>query len=105
MVTIAEQIKSKLERKELNQDSAEIKEIQAVMFNMGITDASSFSSEVSKDIAGKNFHSQLATELDKFLVSVIEKFGGVIGLVDLYCMYNRARGTDLISPEDLNIAC
>lgn len=33
------------------------------------------------------------------------KFGGVIGLVDLYCMYNRARGTDLISPEDLNIAC
>jgi ESCRT-II complex subunit VPS36 len=33
------------------------------------------------------------------------KFGGVIGLVDLYCMYNRARGTDLVSPEDLNIAC
>lgn len=26
-------------------------------------------------------------------------------MVDLYCMYNRARGTDLISPEDLLIAC
>jgi ESCRT-II complex subunit VPS36 len=26
-------------------------------------------------------------------------------MVDLYCMYNRARGTDLISPEDLNMAC
>lgn len=26
-------------------------------------------------------------------------------MIDLYCMYNRARGTDLISPEDLNIAC
>ncbi len=36
--------------------------------------------------------------------SVIEKFGGVIGLVDLYCLYNRARGTDLISPEDLIMA-
>ena len=28
-----------------------------------------------------------------------------MGLVDLYCMYNRARGTDLISPDDMNIAC
>ena len=54
MVTIAEQIKSKLDRKELNQDSEEIKEIQAVMFNMGIS--TNFTSEVSKDIAGKNYH-------------------------------------------------
>jgi ESCRT-II complex subunit VPS36 len=36
---------------------------------------------------------------------MIDKYGGVIGLVDLYCVYNRARGTDLISPEDLNLAC
>lgn len=105
MVVIAEQIKSKLERKELNQDSDEIKEIQAVMFNMGITGATDFNSEVSKDIAGKQFHTQLSNEIEKFLETVIDKFGGVIGLVDLYCMYNRARGTDLISPEDLNIAC
>lgn len=75
------------------------------MFNMGITGASDFNSQVSKDIAGKQFHTQLANELEKFLDSVINKFGGVIGLVDLYCMYNRARGTDLISPEDLTLAC
>ncbi len=105
MVTLAEQIKSKLARKELNVESDEMKEIQSVMFNMGITGASEFSSEVSKDIAGKNFHVQLASELEKFLDTVIDKFGGVIGLVDLYCMYNRARGTDLISPEDLKISC
>ena len=56
MVTIAEQIKSKLQRKELNLESEEMKEIQAVMFNMGIAGATEFNSEVSKDIAGKNFH-------------------------------------------------
>jgi len=39
------------------------------------------------------------------LNTIIDKFGGVVGLIDLYCMYNRARGTDLISPDDLNIAC
>ena len=105
MVVIAEQIKSKLARKELNVESDEIKEIQSVMFNMGITGASDFSTQVSKDISGKNYHSELALELEKFLESVVDKFGGVIGLVDLYCMYNRARGTDLISPEDLNVAC
>ena len=60
---------------------------------------------MSKDIAGKNYHTELALELEKFLDSVVERFGGVVGLVDLYCMYNRARGTDLISPEDLNVAC
>lgn len=60
---------------------------------------------MSKDVAGKNYHNELAFEIEKFLETVIEKFGGVVGLVDLYCMYNRARGTDLISPEDLNVAC
>ncbi len=43
--------------------------------------------------------------MEKFIASAIDKFGGVVGLIDLYCMYNRARGTDLISPDDLLIAC
>ena len=103
MVQIAEQIKSKLARNELDGTSEEMKEIQAVMFNMGI--ASDFTTQVSKDTAGKLYHSALAGEVEKFLVSIVDKFGGVVGLIDLYCMYNRARGTDLISPDDLKIAC
>ena len=73
------------------------------MFNMGI--ASDFSTQVSKDTSGKMYHQALAQEIEKFLNTIIDKFGGVVGLVDLYCMYNRARGTDLISPDDLSIAC
>lgn len=103
MVVIAEKIKQALARKELDADTEEMREIQNVMFNMGI--ASDFSTQVSKDTSGKNFHQALSYEIEKFLDTIISKFGGVIGLVDLYCMYNRARGTDLISPEDLNIAC
>lgn len=56
-------------------------------------------------MAGKNYFVELAREVEKFLSSVLEKFGGMLALVDVYCMYNRARGTDLISPEDLLIAC
>jgi ESCRT-II complex subunit VPS36 len=46
-------------------------------------------------------------ELEKFIDNVInsERFSGVIGLIDLYCLYNRARGTNLVSPDDLNVAC
>jgi ESCRT-II complex subunit VPS36 len=49
----------------------------------------------------------LAKELEVFLDKVIssERFSGVIGLIDLYCLYNRARGTDLISPKDIDLAC
>jgi len=48
---------------------------------------------------------ELAKEVEKFSFGVLDKFGGVLALIDIYCMYNRARGTDLISPEDLLIAC
>ena len=47
------------------------------------------------------YHQALSLEVEKFLATIIDKLGGVVGLVDLYCMYNRARGTDLISPDDL----
>ena len=103
MVEIAQSIKTKIQRKELSTD--EMNDIQQVMFNMGMTDG--FTSHVSKDISGKKFYQDLAREIELFLDKVInsERFSGVIGLVDLYCLYNRARGTDLVSPEDLNIAC
>ena len=71
---------------------------------MGICGASDFSSTVSKDTSGKSFHKQLSLEIEDFLNTALNKFGGVLGLVDLYCLYNRARGTDMISPEDLLIA-
>jgi ESCRT-II complex subunit VPS36 len=35
----------------------------------------------------------------------VEEGGGSITLVDAYCQYNRARPTDMISPEDLLKAC
>lgn len=80
-----------------------MKEIQSVMFNMGLIQ--DFSSQVTKDLSGKNYFQELAREVEEVAVTVLEKFGGVLPLIDIYCMYNRARGTDLISPEDLMIAC
>ena len=103
MVQIAQTIKQKVSQKELTEN--EMSEIQEVMFNMGMGE--NFTTHVSKELSGKKFYKDLAAEIEKFLGSVInnERFSGVIGLIDLFCLYNRARGTDLVSPNDLSIAC
>ena len=103
MVKVATQIKMKMTAKELT--DKEMTEIQEVMFNMGMDDG--FTSHVSKAMSGKKFYKDLAVEVERFLDKAInsDRFSGVMGLVDLFCLYNRARGTDLVSPEDMNIAC
>ena len=35
----------------------------------------------------------------------LARVGGMMTLTDVYCLYNRARGTELISPDDLLEAC
>ena len=72
---------------------------------MGMTEG--FTSHVSKTISGKQYYQDLAKEVERYLDNVIQsdRFSGVIGLIDLFCLYNRARGCDLVSPKDMNIAC
>ncbi|KAH9605464.1 hypothetical protein KSS87_016847 [Heliosperma pusillum] len=40
-----------------------------------------------------------------FVKIPLERAGGMINLIDVYCLFNRARGTELISPDDLLQAC
>ncbi|CAN6606186.1 vacuolar protein-sorting-associated protein 36 [Trichomonascus vanleenenianus] len=67
------------------------------------------SSIVTKEMAHgeETFHTELARQLAEFLDTngVLRREGGVISLVDLFALYNRARGIDLISPHDLLGAC
>ena len=72
---------------------------------MGIVDNDSFQSYVTKDSAGKKYIDELSRELESYLNKVLHKYGGVLSIIDFYCMYNRARGTNLVSPEDIRSAC
>ncbi|KAK3014425.1 hypothetical protein RJ639_009094 [Escallonia herrerae] len=45
------------------------------------------------------------SKLADFVKIPIERAGGMINLIDIYCVFNRARGTELISPDDLLQAC
>jgi ESCRT-II complex subunit VPS36 len=54
-------------------------------------------------MAGNAYHEQLARQFADLLLADnrLRRLGSILTLTDAYCLYNRARGTDLISPEDL----
>jgi ESCRT-II complex subunit VPS36 len=68
--------------------------------------ASSLSSSSSSP-ALRDYYELTARQIADFLLPRLsnDKAGGIMSLTDVYCLFNRARGTNLISPEDLREAC
>uniref|UniRef100_A0A4W5RDX1 Vacuolar protein-sorting-associated protein 36 n=1 Tax=Hucho hucho TaxID=62062 RepID=A0A4W5RDX1_9TELE len=55
--------------------------------------------------SGTHYHLQLAKQLGDMLLAPLEERGGMMALTEVYCLVNRARGMELLSPEDLVNAC
>ena len=55
--------------------------------------------------SGSIYHKELAKELAEYLDKIVHDVGGMITLSDVYCRFNRARGMELVSPDDLINAC
>ncbi|CAI0442302.1 unnamed protein product [Linum tenue] len=105
MMTLAEKMRQKLlsgsnsQTSSGNDDEMGSKEMQDWLLSVGII------SPVTKESAGALYHQQLSRQLADFVRVPLERAGGMINLIDIYCLFNRARGTELISPEDLLQAC
>jgi ESCRT-II complex subunit VPS36 len=82
-------------------DEEEEGEFYSLLNDMGIANPA------TKRACGSRFHEELARELADLLDKQLKRHcrSGVIALTDLYCLVNRARGTELISPNDLFQAC
>ncbi|KAF9970456.1 hypothetical protein BGZ73_006820 [Actinomortierella ambigua] len=98
MVTLAETISSRLMRSN-SQDTETVVTFKSYLLSMGIA------APVTKDTAGAVFHKELARELAEFMLPLVEREGGMLSLTDAYCVFNRARGVELVSPKDLYTAC
>ncbi|KAF9133963.1 hypothetical protein BGW39_008450 [Mortierella sp. 14UC] len=98
MVALAETISNRLSKSNSvnNEETATFK---TYLLSMGIA------APVTKDTAGAVFHKELARELVEFVLPIVEREGGTMSLMDIYCVFNRARGVELISPKDLYTAC
>ncbi|KAL8555185.1 hypothetical protein ACS0TY_003119 [Phlomoides rotata] len=106
MVMLAEKMRLKLLSGSNNQTSGTNdeemgtkEEMQDWLLSVGIV------SPVTKESAGALYHQQLSRQLADFVKIPLERAGGMINLIDIYCLFNRARGTELISPDDLLQAC
>ncbi|KAF9328009.1 hypothetical protein BGZ91_001195 [Linnemannia elongata] len=98
MVALAETISNRLS-KSSNVNNEETATFKTYLLSMGIA------APVTKDTAGAVFHKELARELVEFILPIVEREGGTMSLMDIYCVFNRARGVELISPKDLHTAC
>jgi len=92
MVVIAQQLANQVEKGE--EDEALTSFRHDMCMNLGIQ------TPVSKSL-GDKYHTELAKQLARFLERPLDRAGGMLSLIDVYCMYNRALGTELISPKDL----
>ena len=105
LVEIADRIKVARERETRAdaaagvQDAKEQAEFDSYLAQLGI------SNPVTRESCGSDFHQALARELAQMCVPLMQRKGPMITLPDLYCIYNRARRADLVSPEDLMTAC
>ncbi|XP_019151731.1 PREDICTED: vacuolar protein sorting-associated protein 36 isoform X2 [Ipomoea nil] len=105
MVMLAEKMRLKLLSSSSShtgtndEDLGTKEEMQDWLLSVGIA------SPVTKESAGALYHQQLSRQLADFIRTPLDRAGGMINLIDAYCLFNRARGTELISPDDLMRAC
>ncbi|CAH8574331.1 unnamed protein product [Heterobilharzia americana] len=98
----------------------EIAELRSTMLSMGVMDSEGInydkgSSSSASSSSSTTFYVQLAHQLSNLLFPVLKGqrsnhptdhlHTGCIDLATAYCRINRARGMDLISPDDLLRAC
>ncbi|KAK6521973.1 hypothetical protein TWF281_002546 [Arthrobotrys megalospora] len=90
-----------------NSDAKEALSQSAALLALRPTDFSVTKDQISSSSLSL-YHAELARSIADFLAddrrSILKKEGGAITLVDLWAVYNRARGIELISPSDLESA-
>jgi len=98
VVQIAEKYAAKMKaQSESDEDAAQF---TSLVRTVGIT------SPVTREAVGDDLYfSELARQLAGFLKKPLHDAGGMLQLISIYGLYNRARGTDLISPDDLLTSC
>lgn len=101
IVTVSKSISAKIQKREDGIEENETIKFKSALMNLGIEDP------VCKDNFQNNreFLKMLANEITQVVLESIIKSGGMMTIVEVYCRINRARGLELVSPEDVLNAC
>lgn len=101
MIKLADAISAKLaSRTDPSVDDALERQFRGLLNDLGLAGA-----VITKGTTGDAFHVELARQLGDFVLKVLARTRcDFMPLADLYCLFNRARGTHLVSPDDLATA-
>lgn len=101
MVAISKVISAKIRERQGDISEDETVRFKSYLMSLGIDDP------VTRDSAQSNsdYFQRLANQICEMLLDPITEAGGMMSLADVYCRVNRARGLELLSPEDLLNAC
>ena len=97
MVSISKTISAKIRERQGDITEDETVRFKSYLMSLGIDDP------VTRDAykSSNEYFKQLAKQLADILEEPIKEVGGMMTLTDVYCRVNRARGLELLSPEDL----
>lgn len=99
-VQLTKQISAKLQTVQADKD--ETLQLKSYLLTLGVRD----DPVVTKDeFGGDVFHDKLASEISHLMLEPVRERSGMMTLTDVYCFVNRARGLELVSPDDVLNAC
>ncbi len=76
-------------------------EFKSYLLSLGISDPVTRETHGS----GQAYYRELSKEICRVLEKPVQDAGGMMTLTDAFCRLNRARGLELVSPEDLLNGC
>ena len=98
MIFIASQIRNKISTNPNNKNDND--EINSVLSKIGFVDP------ITKEVAGSEYYLKLGEQINNYFMEYFAKNPKIkaLTLIDAYCIYNRARGGNIISPKDMRQA-
>lgn len=117
MVSLSRSISNKIRERQGDITEDETVQFKAHLLSLGIDDpvtregsksSSQYYAALGEDLI--YYENQLinyfsARQISELLFNIVQESNGQLTLPDAYCRVNRARGMDLISPDDLLRAC
>ncbi|KAL4714403.1 hypothetical protein ACJJTC_017698 [Scirpophaga incertulas] len=101
MVTLSKNIANKIREKQGDISEDDTVRFKSYLLSLGIDDP------VTRDgfRSDSEYYMGLAQQIADIMVAQLADCGSIMSLADVWCRVNRARGLELISPEDLMNAC
>lgn len=101
MVSISKVISTRIREKQGEISENETVRFKSYLMSLGIDDPVTREGALSES----EYFQKLAQQITEMMLDPITESGGIMSLADVFCRVNRARGLELLSPEDLMNAC